>query len=57
MILRIRVAWINKATRANARARAPSHTQKYVILFAFPRQQCYVMRTLPVLFNFRAGGM
>jgi hypothetical protein len=56
----IRVAcWISKAphSRAPTLARAHTHTDRYVILIAFPRQQClpkaprlYVIRTLPVLY-------
>ena len=52
--------WIIKATgaQAEAYAHAPSHTQNYVILFLrfhynngyVNAPQCYVMRTLPVLF-------
>ena len=38
-IWRLDVCWISKATRAQAHARAPTHT--YVILIAFPRQQWF----------------
>ena len=42
MTIRRRIScWISKATRTQAVAHAlvRSHTQKYVILIAFPRQQ------------------
>ena len=56
--------WLSKATRARSCThpgtctRAPTHTQKYVILVAFPRQkwfanasQRYIIRTPPLFFT------
>ena len=53
----MRVAcWISKATRARARAQAqapaPGHPPPHTEIcntYCFTRQQCYVIRTLPVL--------
>jgi hypothetical protein len=43
-IWRMRITcWITKATNTHS---------DYVILIAFPRQQCYVIRALPVLFRY-----
>ena len=46
-----------KNTHAHAHAPAITHTDKYVVLIAFPRNcyanapQCYVIHILPVLFK------
>ena len=58
MIRRVRFAcWIRKATREHAYEHAHAHTEIRII--AFPQQpwfvnarQCYVIRTLPILFTF-----
>ena len=36
--------------------RAPLHTERYVILIAFPRQQCHIIRTLRVFFQHWVDG-